>query len=154
MRQLLTTTGVSCRMDETRSTVIVNGTRLVGCVHSDAAYRKNVIFIVMFCVAFGLLLVLFFGCIACTYVPRPLKLLEMQNTKEDDDYIERCLKQHVHDFRAGVVTGEIKELIGQARAQDGPSVNGRFEAYFRRNVVKDSEYVEARCFDIRNVQPA
>lgn len=166
MRQILRYASIVCKSDEKRVDVYINGTRLVGCEHSDAEQRKYTAIMIGLLVPFGVFLACALFCIfrsrcrdaCCTAVQDRLDArLDEAAAKEDDEYVRNRLGVQLHDFVAGQLTEDVKFAIGQARAQDGPLTNGRFARFFQRHVVKrdmaNPSWMATKCFEIVNIQP-
>lgn len=159
MRILLASNGSpSCKMDEVRRDIYINGTRITGCVHSDEEYRKNVTIIIVLTTVIPMSVVLI--VLACCLLRKWHPPCCSRPPAMDEQYIIQCLGDDMDAFLTGHITKRIKEAIGEARAKDGPLTNGKFESYFRHHVNRAKcdfddfdAWLENVCFEIRNIQP-
>jgi len=150
----------SCGMDEKRTNIYINGTRIAGCVHSEDEFNKNLAIILGVLIPVAFIVIIFIGCCAFNnYLTNKCECCyKSVSTKEDDAYVESHLgKDSLYDFKQGNFTPHIIDVIARARAQDGPTTNGKFMSYFQHHVApekkQDALWVSNKSFELCNIQP-
>lgn len=164
MRHLLRTSSSSsssCDIDERKVNIFINGTRVQGCVHSDAEYKKRISILLGVLIPVGILICVLwcYMCFADTCKQnRKHKYDQVRENKEEDELVQEVLGPHLLNFLDGHLTDDIKRIIGMARSKYGPMTNTKFVNYFRRHTVQkqtllDHVSIDAISFEIQNIQP-